>query len=373
MNPKNGVPAFAGAMSRRDFSRLLGQAGLGLVSLNLVTGRAHAADNDLMVIDWPAYHVPEILGAYVEKHGALPPNTPMSSNEDALQKILSGAYPADTAHPDTYDIPRWRKAGVLRPIDETRLPNWANVFDAIKNVNHVYGDGKLWIIPAVFGTTTVLYRTDLVDPEDLADPSWSLLWNEKYKGKVAMRGTGPTGMLVAGLMNGVTDVYNMTEDQISAAAETLRKQRDLNRFYWNEITSMEQAMASGEIVASVGWASSAVAMKANGVPVAMLHPKEGEFTWLDGIVWANTGKGPEDKVYDLMNAWLEPAAGKYIIETQGYGHTNAKAYDLVAPGRLEELGLNDPIGVLGRGHFGTLQEDARAKMARLLEDIVAGF
>jgi len=34
------------------------------------------------------------------------------------------------------------------------------------------------------GLSSVLYRTDLVDPADVADPSWGLLFNEKYKGKV---------------------------------------------------------------------------------------------------------------------------------------------------------------------------------------------
>jgi len=42
------------------------------------------------------------------------------------------------------------------------------------------------------GLSSVLYRTDLVDAADVADPSWGLLFNEKYKGKLSMYDTDTT-------------------------------------------------------------------------------------------------------------------------------------------------------------------------------------
>lgn len=362
-----------GGMSRRDFNKWFAASGIGLMSMNMVTGRANAANGDLLAVEWPTYHVPEILGAYMKKYGALPPISAMTSNEDALQKIISGALPVDVSHPDTYDIPRWRAADVLRPIDESRLSNWPDVFEAIKKVPHVYSDGKLWIVPAAFGNTSIVYRTDLVDAADVADPSWRLLWNKKYAGKVSMRGSSATSVQVAGLLNGVTDIWNMNDEQIAAAADLMREQRENNRFYWNDNASMEQALASGEVVAAMGWNASVASLKSQGIPVAMLKPKEGIFTWLDGIVWAKTGEGPEEKVYDLMDAWIDVAAGKHLIEKVGYGHSNRKSYDGVPASRLEEVGLSDPTGVLASGLFGSVSEESRAKIVKVYDEIMSGF
>ena len=360
-----------GGMDRRNFNKLFASSGLAMVSMSVLTGGAAAA-SDIRVVDWSNYHIPKLLKDYVDKYGKIPPNSIMTSNDNALQKILSGAVPIDASHPDTVDLPRWRDAGVVNPIDEARLSNWPDVFDEIKKVPNVYADGKLWIVPASFGNSSVIYRTDLVDPEYIKNPTWNILWDERYKGRIAMR-DDISSLVIAGLLSGAKNIWNMAEDELATATELMRKQRNISRFYWNDLTTMEQAMASGEIVAAVGWNTSVSSLKASGVSVEMMRPKEGIFTWLDGIVWTNTGRGPEERVYDLMNSWIGTDAGRYLINELGYGHTNRKTYDMVPPERLDAVGLKDPIGVLSKGIFGSTESKARKRMETVWEDIKGGF
>ena len=37
----------------------------------------------------------------------------------------------------------------------------------------------------------------------------------------------------------------------------MAKQRDLTRFYWSDVTQMEQAIAAGEIAGAAGWLTEA--------------------------------------------------------------------------------------------------------------------
>ncbi len=54
----------------------------------------------------------------------------------------------------------------------------------------------------------------------------------------------------------------------------MRKQRPLIRLYTDDTTTLEQALASGELVAAMTWDASAVQLKTEGVPVTFAKPKE---------------------------------------------------------------------------------------------------
>ena len=69
-------------------------------------------------------------------------------------------------------------------------------------------------------------------------------------------------------------------------------------------------------------------------------PKEGIFTWVCGIVMHSETKN-EEASYDLINGVSSPEAGAFEIENLGFGHANRKAFDLVAPEKLAELGPVD--------------------------------
>lgn len=357
---------------RRRFNG--GMAALGLASISLPLGiRPAMAQASLSVMTYTNYHEKGLVPAYVEKYGGLPDASFMSDDEDALQK-LRGGFNTDTAHPNTSSVGRWRDAGLIKPIDTSRLSNWPNLFDVVKNLEGVSEGGNTYICPTGWGNASIIYRTDLVDPEDVEDPSWALLSNPKYRGRVAASTILEDLVLPAALQVGVDDIFAMTDEEIAEVKEFLKKQHQNLRNYWSSITTMEQGLASGELVAAVGWNTSVNSLKEQGVPVAYMQPKEGMLTWLDGVVHTTQGSAPDDQVYDYMNAWIAPEAGKYLIEEIGYGHSNRKSFDLVASQRLAELGLDDPLGNLNTGIFyKEIDGRIREKYSRMVEEVKAGF
>ena len=61
------------------------------------------------------------------------------------------------------------------------------------------------------------------------------------------------GVAVAAIYAGV-DPWNIdTPEKVERVAEALRLQRPLLRMYTNDMTTVEQALASGELVAAVTW------------------------------------------------------------------------------------------------------------------------
>jgi spermidine/putrescine transport system substrate-binding protein len=367
-----------GKLDRRAFSKTMLSLGVAMTALPLTSKFARAAetpiDDDLVVYEWSGYELPEFHQAYIDKHGKTPAFTFFGEEEEAMQKMRAG-FKADISHPCTYSTRRWRDAGLLKPIDTSRLAHWNDMFP---NLHDLPGsrdaEGKNYFLAWDWGNSSVLYRTDLVDPAYVQEESWNILFDERYEGRLATYDSVDGVLGVVGLVVGAKDPFNMTDAEFERAAEKLRLQRKLMRFYWTDTTAIEQALASGELVASYAWNSSYQNLKKEGVPVAYMKPKEGIYTWVCGFALLANGEGDEDKAYDYLNAVLAPEAGEYLVTAYGYGHCNQKTYDRVPAETLAELGITDPKTHMADGvFFAEIEPKVREKYITLFEEIKAGF
>lgn len=361
-----------GTLSRRDFTRALGAAGLSLAALPLV-GRPAAAAVNLTFFGWAGYDVPELHPQFVEKYGASPNMPVFATEEEALQKVRGG-YEVDVMHPCSYNCKRWREAGVIAPIDTSRLSNYADIWPKFKEINETQVDGKTWFVPFDCGNASILYRTDLVAPEDVADPSWGLLFNEKYAGKLSMYNTDTTLIEIAARVLGIPNYNSLSDEQLAQVRPLLEKQQKLMRFYWDDNTTLEQAMAAGEIVAAYAWNGSVKALKEQGVPVEYMVPKEGMLTWVCGLVLSSNAAGDEQQAYDFIDAMISPEAGEVLIADMGYGHSNMKTYDRVPQETLVALGFDNPEEKFALASVSDeADEPYRSKYIALVEQVKAGL
>ncbi|MDX7953829.1 ABC transporter substrate-binding protein [Lichenihabitans sp. Uapishka_5] len=343
-------------------SALLGAA----ASLAFLTLPAGAAEK-LTYFTWSGYELPDFNQSFLAAHpGAVDAST-FGDDDDAFTKVKAGFHP-DLAHPCYDKIARWRKEDLIQPIDTKRLKNWNAIFPVFRKLPDIdAGDGKVWMVPWDWGNTSILYRTDLVkDPEQ----SWNLLWDKTYAGRMATIDAVHDTPVVAALLTGVSP-FDMTDAEMNKVADKLREQRPLLRGYTTDMTSVEQSLASGELVMAMTWNASATALRKQNVPVTFMKPKEGMLTWACGMVLLKDSKNV-DLAYDFINSRLEPASGKSLIEQYGYGSASKAAFDLVPKDKLQELQLpDDPETVLKTTVFtGPMkQSDGLAKM---FEKVKAG-
>mgnify|MGYP001324927243 CR=1 FL=1 len=165
-----------------------------------------------------------------------------------------------------------------------------------------------------------------------------------------------------------------TPDNFNKVATLLREQRPLVRLYSDDMTTVEQALASGELVAAMTWNSSPVELKKQDVPVAWANPKEGALTWVCGAMMHKDTPNP-DLAHDIINSLISPESGKFLINEYGYGHSNKMAFADVSDDRLAELGLSrNPNDILGAGKFQVPQtQEFESQMNQEFEQIKAGF
>ncbi len=360
-------------INRRDLLRGMGAAGLAVAMSPAMPRLAGAAAADQATFfTWGGYDVPEFVPTYIAKHGEPPNFATFGGSEEALTKIRAG-YVVDVSHPCNQGIPRWVATGLFQPLDTNQLSNWPDVMPALWNLEGNVIDGKPYMAPVDWGRTSITYRTDLVDLQG-KDESWGILWDERYKGRLGMLASGGDAWWCAAIYAGVDFHQIATDENVKKVAALMRKQRPLIRTYTDDTTSLEQALASGELVAAMTWDASAVTLKGQGVPVKFANPKEGALTWVCGAMIHKDAPHP-GKAHDIVDALLSTGAGKWLIGENGYGHSNTKSFDLFSDDELAALGLSrNPAEILDAGKFQVPQtQEFETAMNKEFENIKAGF
>jgi spermidine/putrescine transport system substrate-binding protein len=361
-----------GKMSRRAFMRSLAAAGVGIATVPLTAPRAlAAAEEQATYFTWGGYDIPELFGAYKEKHGEVPNFAIFGGSEEALTK-MRGGFVVDVSHPCNQAVPRWAATGLFQSVDTSRLSNGPDIIPRLLELEGNKDGDNNWMIPFDWGGTSITYRTDLFDLE--GEESWDMLWDERYSGRLGSLGSGADAWWIGAIKAGVPFDQIDTPEAFEKIAAIMREQRPLIRVYTDDNTTLEQALASGEMVASMTWNSSAVTLAAEGVPVKFARPKEGALTWVCGAM-IHKDAPHLDRAYDVIDSLLSVETGKFIIGEWGYGHSNAKSFDFFDDEQLEELGLaKNPDVILNAGHFQIPQtQEFESKMNGLFEQIKAGF
>ncbi len=338
----------------------------------LPAGAVLADGSALTVFDWSGYEDQGFFADYMAKYDAAPSYTFFGSQEEAFTKLRSG-YTADLAHPCTDAVRKWVAADLLQPLDTSKLKNWDDLMPAIKQVDGVTLDGKVYMMPFEWGNTGLIYRTDKIDDDAI---SLQLLADPAYQGKIAIPDAASSAYALASLATGNgADYTKLSDEQFAQASDFLRSVHPNVRFYWSDAGQMDQAMASGELEMGWAWNQSELNLIWNETPAKMMRDiDKGIATWVCGYVHLKSSATPMEQVYDQLNALSEPASGKYIIESWGYPHANIKAFAASDQDLIKQYGFDNPKAFFeGSLFFDAVTPELEVRMLKEFERIKAGF
>lgn len=342
--------------------------------LALGTALPTFAADTITVFDWSGYEDPAFHPAYTEKHGGSPDFSFFGDEEEAFQKLRSG-FKADVAHPCAQSIVKWREAGLLEPLDTAKLSAWNDVLPAFKSMKNLMtsDDGAAWFLPFEWGNTVLTYRTDTVKPEEIA--SLRAFADPKFKDRVSIGDNVDDAYALASLAIGVKDWASLTDEQFKEASAFLREVHKNVRLYWTDNTDLSQALASGEVDLAWAWNETATTLQAESQPVAIKKDtKEGLSTWVCGYSRLKGGEGSPDLAYDYLNAVTDPGVAAYMVESWGYGHSNAKGMAAVDPKILADKGYADVDAFVANTLFqAPIPTELRQKMIAEFEKIKSGY
>ena len=305
----------------------------------ILAGCGKSESGPATLFQWQDYTAPAFYAEYEKSYGEKPGTTIFADEDEAFSKMRAGFKP-DVMGPCYYEFPRWREAGLLKPIDTAKLKNWNKISATLRTLPGIdAGNGRVWFVPHYWGNTSITIRTDLA-PEYASSQSWEILFDPKYKGRIAvLDGVDDVVPFIARMIG--IDAYDMSEAEWQRVQAKLRQLLPQLRFVSSDATALTQGLASGELVAAMSWRTTFASLNKEGRPVAYLEPKTGMFTYVCGLTMHADAN--EEKALALIDSALGDAAARHSIEVIGDEPANEVALRQVPDAVFENLRLSRDI------------------------------
>jgi spermidine/putrescine transport system substrate-binding protein len=354
--------------------RLATVAGLACCVSLSIGARAFAEDKDLTIFDWAGYEAPEFHPKYTEKNGGEPAFTFFGDEDEAFEKLRAG-FKADLAHPCSQSVVKWREAGLLEPLDTSKIAGWNDLLPGLMAMKDLATtpDGTAWFMPWDWGNTALTFNTEKIAEADVQ--SLKAFADPKFKDRVSIGDNVDDAYALASLAIGLKDWTKMTDEQFAQASDFLRQVHKNVRLYWADNTELVQAMGGGEVDLAWAWNDAGTQLANQGQPVKIKRDTaEGLSTWVCGYVRLKDAPGSADKAYDFLSAVNDPGVANYLVKEWGYGQGNAKGMASVDPAVLKEKGYADVQAFVDKTLFQSpLPSDRKLKMIAEFEKIKAGY
>src|SRR4051812_13070955 len=240
--------------------RLSGLA-FGLAAAVLLSGVAGRAQGQMRVVNvynWSDYIDPSVLDAFTRATGIKVRYDTFDSNDTLETKLLAGKSGYDVVAPTAYFLERQIKAGVFQKLDNSKLPNLANMWPEITRRLAQYDPGNLYAVNYMWGTTGIGYNVrkarELFGPDFKID-SWDIVFKPENIAKFKDCGIhlleSSDDILAAALHYLGLDPNSTREGDYQRAADLLSAIRPyVRKFHSSEYLNL---LASGEICFVVGY------------------------------------------------------------------------------------------------------------------------
>ena len=345
-------------LNRRGFLRLAGTTTLGAAVLAAckkaetgtgTTGQSRPPiekePGNLQVFDWSGYgngdYYPGkerafLWQQYAKQTGDTPQFILFENDDAAYTKAVAGTVNFDVVHPCGYKYRDWVDLGAVQPWDTSLISNFPQLNPKLEVSGIV--DGKQYFIPLDWGFIAPIVNLDHVD---VKEETFGILFDDRYAGKISWVDTSNM-MYIGGLYLGVSDPFQMTDDELAQVRDFLISKKHLVKFLWNQSYDLWLSFKKEEVWIGYAWPDTVGYADAAGMNYLYMTPKEGRVSWVCGMGLAADTKNYYH-AHDYVNSWASKKAAEFLLGYYYYGHTNTTAdLSVVSSGVVDALGLDDP-------------------------------
>jgi putative spermidine/putrescine transport system substrate-binding protein len=253
-------------------------------------------EGTLNLIAWEGYAQPQWVTPFTKATGCKVNVKYAGSSSEMVSLMANGGghqYDLVSASGDA-DL-RLIYGGNVKPINIKLIPSWSQFRPFLKAPSFNTINGRHYGISYEFGPNVLLYSKKTFP---IAPASWSVLYNSKYKNKVTVP-NNPIQIADAALYLskskpslGITDPYELTQTQFTAAVDLLKSEHPLIKKYWDLASQEISLFQNGSVVVGAAWPYQTNTLQAAGAKVADTIPSEGATGWADTWLLATNAPHP---------------------------------------------------------------------------------
>ena len=315
-------PAGGGGQSVQapEGPEMMSELGEGEGEVNLIAWAGYVEDGSTdPKIDW--------VSDFEEETGCQVNVKTAPTSDDMVNLMKTGQYDVVSASGDA--SLRLIASGDVEPVNTDLIPNYADVFEALKMQPWNSVDGVAYGVPHGRGANLLMYNTEEVDP---APTSWGVVFDadSPYKGRITAYDS-PIYIADAALYLmktkpelGIENPYALDDEQFAAAVDLLKQQNGLIGEYWSDYLKEIQAFKNGDSVVGTTWQIIVNLAQAEEAKVEAVLPEEGATGWSDTWMVATKSQN-KTCAYKWLDHIISPTANAQVAEWFGEAPSNSKS------------------------------------------------
>jgi putrescine transport system substrate-binding protein len=332
-------------MEYRTMNKLVLACAAAVACLGLVgTAAAQASTPEpkvLNIYNWPDYIPEGMIEAFTKETGIKVNYDTFETNEALNAKLVAGRTGYDIVVPGAVFAKGQIEAGLLQPIDKSKIPNLANLDAGFLKTLTKADPGNRHLVPWAWGFTTVgINRTKLqkaLGGMPMPANAWDLVFDPKYTAKAKSCGIAvldaPTEILPVALHHIGKDAYSSNPDDYKAAGAMLAKVRKDIRLF---SSTMIDDIAGGRACVAIGWSGdiniAAARAKENGSKdvIEALLPAKGALIFIDTMGIPKDAKHPGN-AHRFIDFYLRAENAAAMANEMSYPTGNKAALARIKP------------------------------------------
>lgn len=229
----------------------------------------------LRLLEWAGYEIPEFHGPFSEAYPDVKLEYQFAdAGSSFYQKVATGGVEVDLAHPCSNWVKTWYDAGLIAPIDVSRLEHWDELDPKMRELGKI-GD-QYYFVPWDWGYESLIVNTDMV--KDVPQ-SWADLWDPQYEGLIAMEDFSEGAVAMTAWAFGLP-YPNLSDEDLQFIKDKLIELKQNIKLFWAGSTDLVQAMVNGDVAIGYGWNDQFAKVVDGGVNAVYVDPKEGRGGWV---------------------------------------------------------------------------------------------
>lgn len=277
------------------------------------------------VMIYSEYINPNLLKDFEKKTGYKVNLELYEAQEEMLVKLqTAGTKKYDVIIASDVVIQQMIQAGLVAPIDTSKIPNRVNV--APQFLGQTYDPTNAYSLPYLWGTTGILFRGEKIHPDSA---SYSMLFDAKNtKGNFSLLNESRS-MLSMALQAIGYDANSVKQEEINKAVDyILQAKKDPHFVGFDGSVAGKNKVLSGENWAAIVFNGEAQAAINKDSTLQFVIPKEGSFMWVDAMLISSKAANVEG-AYAFMNYILDAEVGAKLAKFINYATPNKASLEVI--------------------------------------------
>ena len=226
-------------------------------------------------------------------------------------------------------INRVAAAKLVKPIDTSRLTNWNDMFEGLRNSKFLNVDGKPYGAPIAWGDGPVIYNPAKV-PAGEVPTSITDLYDAKWTKRLTMSNDPAWIFFLTARMLGYANAPSLTKDELAKVAQRAGEFVDQNVVsFAATYADATDLLVRGEVDLSLlGWEAMLNFAKDKGGTLAFGFLKEGKGGWSDSFC-IPVNVVDEDAAYAYTDAIISPQINADVAVALVSGAVNRKSVPFI--------------------------------------------